>query len=602
MSGPAVADPRLARFLPFLRWWPLVDRRSTRADLVAGLTGAILGLPQGVAFAILAGLPPQYGLYAAMVPPALSALFGSSRHMVAGPTNAVAILLAASLTHLAPAGTPEYIRYVLAVTLLTGAFELLMGVARLGTLVNFISHTVIVGFSAGAAILIVTTQIKSFFGIVIPPGTSFVGTLYQFVVQVERINPWVTATGIFTLVFAIVWRRYVPKIPYMISATIAGSLFAFALNAFFGTHVTRIPTVGALPSSLPPFSLPDLSIDTLTKVAPTALANTILALTIGISIGRSLGIRSGQRIDSNQEFIGQGISNVAGAFFSAFPSAGSFNRSGANYAAGAKTPLANVYASLFLVAIVLVVAPLGAYLPLASVAAILFVIAHGLIDFARMKSIFSTSRPESAVMLVTLAAALFLGLQTAIYAGVLLSLMLFLNRAAHPGIRDVKPDRRHGRENFDADTGLPDCPQLKMLRVNGSIFFGAVEHVEDAFQRVDAENPRQKWLLVVASGINVVDISGAEMLAREALRRRRKGGELYIWFMKDAVHEVLQRGGYLRDIGEHAVLGPKDDVIGTLYPKLDPEVCRNCTARIFAQCRVALPNGEPRVEEPPSGR
>jgi SulP family sulfate permease len=514
--------------------------------------------------------------------------------MVAGPTNAVAILLAASLTHLAPAGSPDYIRLVIAVTLLTGIFELAMGLARLGTLVNFISHTVIVGFSAGAAILIATSQIKTFFGIAIPAEASFIDTLYQFARQIRDINPWVTATGLFTLVAGIVARRYVPKIPFMISATIAGSVFGVIIDRVVGEGVAGIRKVGALPARLPPLSLPDVSVDTLTKIAPTALATTILALTLAVSIGRSLGIRSGQRIDSNQEFVGQGISNVVGAFFSSFPSAGSFNRSGANYTAGAKTPLANVYASLFLVAIVLVVAPLAAYLPLASVAAILFLIAWGLVDIGRMKAIYRTSRSESSVMFVTLAAALFLGLQTAIYAGVLLSLMLFLNQAARPGIRDVKPDRRAGTFTFDADTGLPDCPQLKMLRVNGSIFFGAVEHVEDTFQRVDAEKPRQKHLLLVASGINIVDISGAELLAREALRRRKLGGGLYFYFMKDAVVATLQSGRYLRDIGEENVLGPRDDVIGTIYSKLDPGICRECQARIFPQCHVALPGGEPR--------
>jgi SulP family sulfate permease len=590
------ARRRLARFLPFLRWWPRVDRRTTRADLVAGLAGAILGLPQGVAFAILAGLPPEFGLYAAMVPPALSALFGSSHHMVAGPTNAVAILLAASLTHLASAGSADYIRLVLMVTLLTGILELAMGLARLGGLVNFISHTVIVGFSTGAAIWIATSQIKSFFGITIPAEASFIETLYQFARQIPNINPWVTATGLFTLGFGIFARKFIPKIPFMISATIAGSVFAFVLDSVWGSAVTGIKTVGALPAQLPPLTIPDVSVDTLTKVAPTALATTILALTLGISIGRSLGIRSGQRIDANQEFIGQGISNIAGAFFSSFPSAGSFNRSGANYAAGAKTPLANVFASLFLVAIVMVVAPLGAYLPLASVAAILLLIAWGLIDVKRMIAIHRTSRSESAVMFVTLASALFLGLQTAIYAGVLLSLMLFLNRAAHPGIRDVKPEYRGGSFHFDADTGLPDCCQMKMLRVNGSIFFGAVEHVEDAFHRVDRDNPAQKHLLVVASGINGVDISGAEMLAREAERRRKLGGALYFYFMKDAVFEVLQRGRYLKDIGHENVLTPQDDAIATIYPRLDSEVCRTCQARIFAQCHVALPNGEPRVD------
>src|SRR4029450_7713280 len=177
------------------------------------------------------------------------------------------------------------------------------------------------------------------------------------------------------------------------------------------------------------------------------------------------------------------------------------------------------------------------------------------------------------VMFVTLVAALFLGLQTAIYAGVLLSLMLFLNQAAHPGILDVKPVYGRGTFHFDADTGLPDCPQLKILRVNGSIFFGAVEHVEDAFRRVDREPPHQRHLLIVASGINMVDISGAEMLAREARRRRAMGGGLYIWFMKDAVREILERGGYLDVIGRENIFEPRDDVVGAIYKRLDSDIC-----------------------------
>jgi len=586
----------LRRALPFLRWWPRVNRASTRADLMAGFTGALLGLPQGVAFALLAGLPPEYGLYAAMLPPALSALFGSSWHMIAGPTNAVAILLFASLSSVAAPGSPDYITLVLTVTFLTGVFELAMGLARLGGLVNFISHTVIIGFSTGAAVLIAVSQIKPFFGIEIPGHGSFFETLRYFATHLPDINLWVTAVGVFTVASGLAARRYVPRVPYMISATVAGSLVAVALDHLAGNAVTGIRTVGALPSHLPPLSLPDLSLDTLRKVAPVALANTILALTLAISVGRSLGIRSGQRIDSNQEFIGQGISNIAGGFFSSFPSAGSFNRSGANYEAGAKTPLAAVYSSLFLVAIVLVVAPLAAYLPLASVAAILFLVAYGLVDVRRMRAIARTSRSESAVMFVTLFAALFLGLQTAIYAGVLLSLMLFLKQAAHPGILDVKPVHARGAFHFDADTGLPDCPQLKMLRINGSIFFGAVEHVEDAFRRVDRDHPSQKHLLIVASGINLIDISGAELLAREARRRRAMGGGLYFYFMKDAVRDLLRKGGYLKDIGEENVFEQGTDFIASLYPRLSADVCRGCEARIFPPCATLLPSGEARSD------
>ncbi len=595
MSSSETADAALGRIFPFLRWWSRVDRRTTRSDLVAGLSGAILGLPQGVAFAILAGLPPEYGLYAAMVPPLLSALFGSSFHMVAGPTNAVAILLFASLAPLAPAGSPDYIRLVLTVALLTGVFELVMGLARLGGLVNFISHTVLVGFSTGAAILIATSQIKAFFGVPIPADASFLETFRLLAVQAGSINPWVTAVGAFTIVSGILARKYFQRVPFMITATIAGSLFALALELAFGQDATGIRMVGALPAQLPPLSMPDLSFDTVRKAAPTALANTILALTLAVGVGRSLGLKTGQRIDSNQEFIGQGVSNIAGSFFSSFPSAGSFNRSAANYEAGAKTPMASVYSSVLLAVIVLVVAPFAAYLPYAAVAGILLLIAYGLVDVARIRSILRTDRTESAVMIVTLLAALFLGLATAIYAGVILSLLLFLNKAAHPGIRDVKPDMRGGSFGLDADTGLPDCPQLKMLRINGSIFFGAVEHIEDAFHQVDRDNPRQKHLLIAASGINMIDISGAELLAREAKRRRKMGGGLYFYFMKDAVYELLERGGYLKDIGRENIFSPKDDVIGALYKRLDSDICRTSAARIFAQCHVALPNGEPRA-------
>jgi SulP family sulfate permease len=175
--------------------------------------------------------------------------------------------------------------------------------------------------------------------------------------------------------------------------------------------------------------------------------------------------------------------------------------------------------------------------------------------------------------------------------------MLFLNQAARPGIRDVKPEPRATTFLLDADTGLPDCPQLKMLRINGSIFFGAVEHIEQTLQDVDRVDPRQKHLLIAASGINIVDISGAEMLAREARRRQKLGGGLYLHFVKDAVRDFLERGGYLDDIGKQNLFMPTDDVVAAVYPRLDTEICRGCRARIFRPCNVALPGGEARKQD-----
>jgi SulP family sulfate permease len=560
---------------------------------VAGLTGAIIVLPQGIAFATLAGLPPQYGLYAAMVPAIVAALFGSSWHLVSGPTNVISIFLFASLSALAVPNSQEYIGLALTLTFLVGAMQLAMGLARMGALVNFISHTVVISFTAGAACLILTSQIKYFFGMEIPSGASFASTWYEFATGLDRASPYAVTVGAVTLLTGILFRRLAPRFPYMIVAMIAGGVFAALLNAAFGEAGTGISMVGALPGSLPELSVPDLSADAIRKTLPVALAVTILALTEAVSIARAIAVKSGQRIDGNQEFIGQGLSNIAGSFFSAYASSGSFNRSGVNFEAGARTPLAAVLSGLLLVPILFVVAPLIAHLPLAVMAAILFLVAYGLVDFRYIARTLKTSRQETAVMLLTFLAAIFASLEFAIYTGVLLSLMLYLTRTSRPLVLDVKPDPAPDSYHYTADSGLPDCPQLKMLRVNGSLFFGAVDHIQHQLEQVGETDPRQKHVLIVASGINFVDMAGAEMLAREAERRRRMGGGLYFYRMKDAVRSLLARGGYLRDIGEDNLFPVKSHPVAAIYRKLDSGICRNCKARIFRECHVSLPNGDP---------
>lgn len=584
----------LPRLFPFLRWWPRVNRSSLRTDAIAGLIGAIVVLPQGVAFATLAGLPPQYGLYAAMIPAVIAALFGSSWHLVSGPTNVISIFVFASLSPLAEPGSAEYIRLVLTLTFLAGVMQLAMGLARMGALVNFISHTVIVSFTTGAACLILAAQVNNFFGMDVPRGSSFSDTWAFFLAHITHINPYVTAVGAVTLLAGVLCRKYFPKFPYMIAAMLVGSLVAVALNAFFGHDVTHIATVGALPGSLPELSRPDLSADSIKKTLPVALAVTILALTEAVSIARAIGVKSGQRIDGNQEFIGQGLSNVFGSFFSAYAASGSFNRSGLNYESGAKTPLAAIFSALTLIAILLLVAPLAQYLPLAVMGAILFMVAYGLIDLEYIRSVFKTSRQEIVVMLVTFFSALFADLEFAIYAGVLLSLMLYLTRTSRPLILDVKPDPTEGSYHYSVDTGLPDCPQLKMLRINGSIFFGAVDHVHRNLEEVDEVNHRQKHLLIVASGINFIDMPGAEMLVHESLRRRMLGGGLYFYRVKNEVQKLLDQGGYMASLGKENFFPVKARPVSYIYPRLDSEICRHCKVKIFRECHERLPNGEPR--------
>jgi SulP family sulfate permease len=583
--------PTLLRLFPFLRWWPQVDRGTLKDDALAGLSGALIVLPQGVAFATIAGMPPEYGLYAAMVPAVIAALFGSSWHLVSGPTTAISIAVFAAMSHLAEPGSPEYIGMVLTLTMLVGVFQLALGLARMGALVNFISHTVVIGFTAGAAVLIAASQVRNFFGIAIPRGTPFYEILRQFIVQLGDINPYVTAVGAVTLATGIAMRRFVPKFPYMIAAMILGGLAALALDAVFGNSVTGIATVGALPSHLPPLSMPDFSGGTLRKTLVPALVITMLALTEAVSIARAIAVRSEQRIDGNQEFIGQGLSNIVGTFFSAYASSGSFNRSGVNFEAGARTPLASVFASIALALVVLLVAPLAAYLPTAAMAGILFLVAWGLIDFHHIRSIWRTSKQETAVMWITLVGTL-INLEAGILAGVLLSLVLYLNRTSRPAIEPQVPSDEAGSTRFVPARGRPECPQLRIVRIHGSLFFGAVDHVQAGLQQIDEDNPQHRSVLVVATGINFVDVAGAETLAQEARRRRRLGGGLYFYGLKENVHAFLRQGEDVKDIGEGALFPLGSKATGALYWTLDPEICRTCTKRIFAECRRdVLPDG-----------
>ncbi|HHJ17948.1 MAG TPA: SulP family inorganic anion transporter [Gammaproteobacteria bacterium] len=591
---PRITTDQLLRFFPFLLWWPLLNKATVRNDMMAGLTGAIVVLPQGVAFATIAGMPPEYGLYAGMVPAIVAALFGSSWHLVSGPTTAASIVLFSSLSVYAEPGTMDYVALALTLTFMVGVIELALGLARMGALVNFISHSVITGFTAGAAILIASKQLKNFFGVPIERGGHLHDILIQFWHQLPNINPYITAVAVATLLSGIAVQRWFPRLPYLIIAMIFGSLVALLLNMMFGADTTAIATVGALPQTLPPLSAPNLSLDAIKNLAPTALAVTLFALTEAVSIGRSLGARSGQRIDGNQEFIGQGLSNIAGSFFSGYVATGSFNRSGLNYQAGAKTPLAAMFAGLLLIVIVIMVAPLAAYLPNAAMAGILFLVAWGLIDFKEIGHILKASRRETAIMGVTLFGALFLELEFSIFAGVLLSLVLYLMRVSRPRIVSRVPDPNKPKRKFSTDSRLPQCPQLHILRIDGSLFFGSINHVQEAFAELEQKHPEQKHLAIVAQGINFADITGGSTLVEEARKRRERGGGLYLINVKKGLWESLESCGCLDEIGPNHVFQSKGAALTGIFQKLDKNICKTCDKRIFREC-AAVPY-EPKTD------
>ncbi len=579
----------LKRLFPFLGWRSSVTRRTLRADLIAGITGAIIVLPQGVAFAIIAGLPPEYGLYCAIVPAIVAALFGSSRHLISGPTTAISIVIFTTLSPLVQPSSPEYIDMALTLTFFAGIFQLGLGVARLGALVNFVSHSVVVGFTAGAAILIATSQMSNLLGIAAPKKHSFIHIWPNIASRLPETNYYALAIGLATLAIAIVFKIVKPKWPGMLIAMIGGSAMGLLMNA--KDHGVRL--VGSLPAHLPPLSHPDVTTASLRELAPPALAVAMLGLAEAVSISRSIATKSEQRIDSNQEFIGQGLSNIIGSFFSSYAASGSFTRTGVNYSAGAKTPLAAVFAALSLTVILLLIAPLTAYLPIASMAGILLLVAYGLIDTHHITAIVRTSKPEAGILTATFLATLLVELEFAIYVGVLLSLLLYLNRTSHPHVVTLVPDpdsKKRSLVNIEKKP-LPECPQMKIIRIDGSIFFGAVNHVAEELDRIVKQFPEQAHILIVGGGINFIDVAGCQMLGQEAHRLRVNGRQLYLCSIKGEVVAVMKKGGCNKSIGAENVFGSKVQALRSIVPRLDPERCRRCTVRIFHECSM-MPGGD----------
>jgi SulP family sulfate permease len=584
----------LVRVFPFLNWTPMVTRDTMRADFWAGLTGAIVVLPQGVAFATIAGMPPEYGLYAGVVPAIIAALFGSSWHLVSGPTTAASVVLFSSLSNLAQPGSAQYVGLALTLAFMVGMIQLVMGFARLGAIVNFISHSVVIGFTAGAAVLIMFNQVKNFFALDIERGAHPHEVVVHFINHLSEIGWPTVAVGVITMAAGIGVRRYAPKWPYMIIAILVGSVAGVLLNMFEGAD---IKTVGALPASLPPLSAPSFDYADWRKLAPTVAAVTMFALTEAISISRALAARSGQHIDANQEFIGQGLSNIVGSFFSAYVATGSFNRSGLNYESGAKTPMASVIAGVLLAGIVLIVAPLAVYMPNAAMAGVLFIVAWGLIDTHHIHQIVRTSKTETVVLAVTFLSAIFLELEFAIFAGVMLSLLLYLHRTANPSILIRVPDPNSpGRKFETVNEHLPECRQVRIIRFDGALFFGAANTFVETLLDYEKNAPEQIHLIIVMSGVNFIDVTGAEALVQMAKRYRTRGGGIYLIKPKDAVIERLTRGGYIEEFGRKNIFTSKTDALRTVYRHLNYDMCRECRGSVFVECR-RMGKQEPREED-----
>lgn len=554
-------------------WVAEVNGATLRADALAAVLAAVLAVPQGIAFAALAGLPPTWGLYASILPTAVAALLGSSRLMITGPTNALSLALSAGLAPLAVAGSPEYLRLALVLTLFVGVIQLAVWALRLGAVTHFISPTVLLGFTSGAALLIALHAAQAWRQEAGAAGDSratlFVGAL---------------ALGV-----AAATRRWWPRAPGLLLALGAATLLA-ALGVW--QWGWQLATVAAPAEAWPPLAWPQLQWQDLPRLATLALALTLVALGQSIAIAKALAARTGQAFDVNRECLGQGLANVAGACSSALVSCGSLNRSAPHIEAGARTPLAAVMAAVLVLLLVGWAGTALTWVPMAAIDALLLLVAWSLVDPDQWRELWRVDRREAGVAAGTLLATLVLPLEVAVLAGVAASLVLYLHRTAHPALRSMgfvaAPQPGQDRRFVVLAPGAPECPQLKLLRMEGPVWYGAEAHVADALRQLRVPNAEGALppghLLVMGKSMNFIDPAGAALWERERALRSEPGQGLYFHRPRPEVVAAWERSGFLQRLGPGHIFPDKRSAIAAIVPQLDPAICARCRARVFEEC------------------
>ena len=579
---------KFAAYFPLYLQRPLsifrnYQRADLRADLLAALTVAIILLPQAIAFAIIAELPPQVGLYAGIMGALAGGLWGSSNQLHTGPVNAISLLVASVLFTIAPANTTEYVVAASMLALMAGVFQLTLGMARLGILVNFVSHSVIVGFSTGAGPLIALKQLRPLFGLSFSAG-NLGQIIEQFVRHVSETHLPTMFLGFGTIFLILFLRKLNPKLPSALISMIVASLAVF----FLGLDEAGVAVIGELPRSFPPLApLPLFDLELISNLSTGALAVGALGLVQASAIARSMAIQTGQDLDSDQEFVGQGVANILSGLFSGYPVSASFTRSAVNADTGARTPLAALFSSIFVLLALFLLAPLAAFLPLSALAGVLIVTAMGLVDTPHLIRIWKGARQDGIIMFVTLLGTLFLRLDFAVLTGILLSFAFYLANTSQPRVRVVVPDENF--RYFIHDPHKPLCPQLGVLEIQGDLYFGAVNHVEKIIQQQMKAHPTQRFLLLRMHHVNQCDYSGIRLLTSIVDNYRQRGGNVYLVRVRTPVLALMKSTHFYAHVGRDYFLSENEAIKHLFYRILDPAICiYECDVRVFRECQTLV--------------
>ncbi len=553
---------------PILTWAPSYDRDDIRSDLAAGVTVAAMLVPQAMAYALLAGLPPEVGLYAATIPVLVYAVFGTSRQLAVGPVAIVSLLTATALAPLVEEGTVGYVSAAALLALMVGVIHIMLGVGRLGYLVNFLSHSVLVGFTAAAAIIIGFSQAKHIFGISVARQDRF----YQTVTEVGRglggTNLVTLTVGVVALIVLFGLKRSAPRIPAALVVVVV-SIVAVEL---FDLQSEGVQVVGDIPASLPAFGLPDFGGSLIGDLAATALVITIVGFMESIAIAKVYARRHHYTVNPNQELIGLGAANVASGLFGGYPVTGGFSRTAVNDTARARTPLASIITAALVLATIAFFTPLLASLPNAALAAIIVTAVVGLIDITEMRHIAKVKRSDLIGLGVAFTGTLVLGIELGIAVAVVASMLVVFARMSKPHSAVLgHVEQTTSYRNIDRFPEARTIEGVRIVRIDAALSFVNANSIRNLLlehsERLLAD-PRA--LVIDASGINDIDATGVEMLHTVMPDLQARGVALHLSDVKGPVRDVLRRAGLWDELGDRIHTSTHDAVEATLARRSGP--------------------------------
>ncbi|MBW1703931.1 MAG: SulP family inorganic anion transporter [Deltaproteobacteria bacterium] len=707
----------LTRFFPFLAWFRNYGLNTLRIDAISGLTVALVLIPQSMAYAQLAGLPAYYGLYAAFLPPMVAALFGSSRQLATGPVAVVSLMTAASLEPLATAGSEGYIAYAITLALMVGGFQFILGVLRLGLVVNFLSHPVVNGFTTAAALIIASSQLSKMFGVYVDKGEHHYETIIRVIQAAFHYTHWPTLImGIFAFAIMYGLRRISPKIPNVLVAVALTTIISWAIgfqqNATvnisaieslkapralenFNKSVNTLPllaeersevnktldkassghdivgvldaehdsnvleinierikkdiytyrtelrdmlfegvrsedgslhfypkdeipdqadgdgrtwrikvgnkplrtdkllmtgggaVVGTIPRGLPSLTMPEINLRVILHMFPFAAIISLLGFMEAISIAKAMAAKTGQRLDPNQELIGQGLANICGAIGKSYPTSGSFSRSAVNLQAGAISGLSSVFTSLAVVIVLLFFTPLLYHLPQSVLAAVIMMAVLGLINVSGFIHAWKAQWYDGTIAIISFISTLVFAphLDKGITIGVVLSLLVFLYKSMRPSVATLSRAEDHALRD-SMQHGLKECNYISMVRFDGPLFFANASYLEDQVADIMLNKKDLKHIVIVSNGINDIDASGEEVLSLLVDRVRSAGIDISLSGVNESVIKVLKRTHFPEKIGEDHIYSTMEKAISAIYNETHMDG-REETCPLMTVCHLA---------------